>query len=102
MDAEDVDQERMTVQTTDGKSLAGEVAGQGFDDLQLRTGDNRVHLCAGRATGSRGHVREDGPATTAIPAATATPRCRRSPRPMSRRLGAQVDVHPAQRRRACR
>src|SRR6478672_2938665 len=31
--------DRMTVQTTDGKSLAGEVANRGFDDLQLRTAD---------------------------------------------------------------
>ena len=32
------------MQTTDGKSLAGEVADQGFDDLQLRTDDGQVHL----------------------------------------------------------
>ena len=31
-------------QTTDGKTLDGEVLNQGFDDLQLRTDDNRVHL----------------------------------------------------------
>jgi alcohol dehydrogenase (cytochrome c) len=35
---------RMTVQTVDGATLEGEVAGQGFDDLQLRTADKRVHL----------------------------------------------------------
>ncbi len=38
---------RMTVQTTDGQTLDGQVMGQGFDDLQLLSGtkDNpRVHL----------------------------------------------------------
>jgi alcohol dehydrogenase (cytochrome c) len=35
---------RMTVQTTDGRTLDGEVLGEGFDDLQLRTADRRVHL----------------------------------------------------------
>ena len=29
---------RMKVQTTDGRSLDGQVIGEGFDDLQLRTG----------------------------------------------------------------
>jgi alcohol dehydrogenase (cytochrome c) len=35
---------RMTVQTTDGRKLEGEVLGEGFDDLQLRTDDKRIHL----------------------------------------------------------
>jgi alcohol dehydrogenase (cytochrome c) len=35
---------RMTVRTTDGRELAGEVLNEGFDDLQLRTDDTRVHL----------------------------------------------------------
>jgi alcohol dehydrogenase (cytochrome c) len=35
---------RMTVKTTDGKSLDGVVLGQGFDDLQLRTDDQHIHL----------------------------------------------------------
>src|SRR5450432_2554307 len=35
---------RQKVATTDGKSLDGEVLNQGFDDLQLRTGDKRIHL----------------------------------------------------------
>ena len=35
---------RQKVLTTDGKTLEGEVLNQGFDDLQLRTDDNRVHL----------------------------------------------------------
>ena len=30
--------------TTDGRTLEGEVLGEGFDDLQLRTDDKRVHL----------------------------------------------------------
>ena len=34
----------MTVQTTDGRTLDGQVLGEGFDDLQLRTDDKRVHL----------------------------------------------------------
>jgi alcohol dehydrogenase (cytochrome c) len=35
---------RMTVRTTDGRTLEGRVLGQGFDDLQLLTDDKRVHL----------------------------------------------------------
>ena len=42
---------RKTVQTTDGKQLEGEVLGEGFDDLQLRTADERVHLL--RRSGDR-------------------------------------------------
>ena len=36
-------------QTTDGRTLEALVLGEGFDDLQLRTDDKRVHLL--RATG---------------------------------------------------
>ena len=39
------------VQTVDGKTLEGEVLNQGFDDLQLRTADQRVHLL--RRSGAR-------------------------------------------------
>src|SRR5450432_1685714 len=35
---------RQKVTTTDGKTLDGEVLNQGFDDLQLRTADRRIHL----------------------------------------------------------
>jgi alcohol dehydrogenase (cytochrome c) len=35
---------RRTVQTMAGGTLEGQVVGEGFDDLQLRTADNRVHL----------------------------------------------------------
>jgi alcohol dehydrogenase (cytochrome c) len=35
---------RQKVETTDGKTLEGEVRNQGFDDLQLLTDDHRVHL----------------------------------------------------------
>jgi mono/diheme cytochrome c family protein len=35
---------RATVRTTDGRALEGQVLGEGFDDLQLRTDDTRVHL----------------------------------------------------------
>ncbi len=35
---------RAKVQTTDGKTLDGEVLNQGFEDMQLRTADQRVHL----------------------------------------------------------
>ena len=35
---------REGVSLTDGRSLNGVVMGHGFDDLQLRTGDGRVHL----------------------------------------------------------
>jgi alcohol dehydrogenase (cytochrome c) len=34
----------VTLQTTDGKTLTGDVIGEGFDDLQLRTDDTHVHL----------------------------------------------------------
>ena len=33
-----------TFVTTDGRSIAGRVLGEGFDDLQVRTDDGRVHL----------------------------------------------------------
>jgi len=42
---------RRTAQTTDGRTLDGQVLGQGFDDLQLLTDDKRVHLL--RAAGDR-------------------------------------------------
>ena len=35
---------RLKIQTTDGKTLDGQVLNQGFDDLQLRTDDQHVHL----------------------------------------------------------
>jgi alcohol dehydrogenase (cytochrome c) len=35
---------RRTVRTTDGQSIEGDVLGEGFDDLQVRTADNRIHL----------------------------------------------------------
>ncbi len=35
---------RQKVQTVDGKTLDGELLNQGFDDMQLRTDDQRVHL----------------------------------------------------------
>jgi alcohol dehydrogenase (cytochrome c) len=33
-----------SVKTVDGKTLEGEVLNQGFDDMQFRTGDQKVHL----------------------------------------------------------
>ena len=50
---------REKVQTIDGKTLDGEVMNQGFDDLQLKTGDQRVHLL--RRVGQR--YREVAPET---------------------------------------
>ena len=35
---------RLQLETTDGRTLDGQVVGEGFDDLQLRTADERVHL----------------------------------------------------------
>src|SRR5260370_26941559 len=35
---------RIKVQTIDGRVLNGQVLGEGFEDLQLRTDDQRVHL----------------------------------------------------------
>jgi alcohol dehydrogenase (cytochrome c) len=35
---------RLQLQTTEGKTMEGQVLGEGFDDLQLRTDDQRVHL----------------------------------------------------------
>ena len=35
---------RRAVQTTDGRTLEGQVLGEGFDDLQLLTDDKRAHL----------------------------------------------------------
>ena len=77
---------RMSVQTTDGRTLDGLVLGEGFDDLQLRTDDKRVHLL--RRAGDRvprGDVGDAaGRPTTATRAATATRRSRRSTRRPSR------------------
>jgi alcohol dehydrogenase (cytochrome c) len=42
---------REKVQLVDGGTLEGELLNQGFDDLQLRTGDHRVHLL--RRSGAR-------------------------------------------------
>ena len=42
---------RRTVSIDDGSTLEGEVLGEGVDDLQLRTGDGRVHLL--RKSGER-------------------------------------------------
>jgi len=35
---------RMKILTTDGRALEGQVLGEGFDDVQLRTDDKEVHL----------------------------------------------------------
>ena len=35
---------RITLQTLDGRTLDGELLGEGVDDLQVRTADRRVHL----------------------------------------------------------
>src|SRR5450755_2280068 len=35
---------RLQIQTTGGQTLDGQVLNQGFDDLQLRTDDQKVHL----------------------------------------------------------
>ncbi len=35
---------RRTVRLTDGATIEGEVLGEGFDDLQIRTSDKRIHL----------------------------------------------------------
>jgi alcohol dehydrogenase (cytochrome c) len=42
---------RKTIQTVDNRTIAGRVLGEGFDDLQLRTDDGRVHLL--RRSGDR-------------------------------------------------
>ena len=42
---------RMSVRTSDGRMLDGQVLGEGFEDLQLQTDDRRVHLL--RRTGDR-------------------------------------------------
>jgi alcohol dehydrogenase (cytochrome c) len=42
---------RIRIQTADGRTLDGEVVAEGFDDLQLRTSDARMHLL--RRSGSR-------------------------------------------------
>ena len=42
---------KLQLQTTEDKILEGQVLGEGFDDMQLRTDDQRVHLL--RRAGSR-------------------------------------------------
>ncbi len=43
--------ERRTILTIEGKKIEGQIVGEGFDDLQLRTDDKRVHLL--RRAGNR-------------------------------------------------
>ncbi len=43
--------ERLTVQTTDGRTLQGDVLNRGFNDVQLRTADHHIHLL--RRSGER-------------------------------------------------
>ena len=47
---------RKTITTADNRPLTGRVLGEGFDDLQLRTDDERVHLL--RRTGDRFRARD--------------------------------------------
>jgi len=42
--ADRIPQERRTVTLADGKTVEGLVLGEGFDDLQLRSADEKVHL----------------------------------------------------------
>jgi alcohol dehydrogenase (cytochrome c) len=49
---------RITARTVDGKVLDGELLNQGFSDLQMRTGDGRVHLL--RRVGERFREAEPG------------------------------------------
>ena len=51
---------RRTVQTTDGRTLEGQVLGEGFDDLQVRTDDRRVHLLRRAGTRFREVTSETG------------------------------------------
>jgi alcohol dehydrogenase (cytochrome c) len=50
-DAGPVAGRKRQLQTTDGKTLEGQVLGEGIDDVQVRTDDQRVHLL--RRAGSR-------------------------------------------------
>ena len=45
--------QRLQVRTVGGATLDGEVVGKGFDDLQLRTDDHRVHLLRRASEGYR-------------------------------------------------
>jgi alcohol dehydrogenase (cytochrome c) len=49
---------RTTVRTVDGKVLEGELLNQGFSDLQMRSGDGRIHLL--RRSGDRFRESEPG------------------------------------------
>jgi alcohol dehydrogenase (cytochrome c) len=52
--------ERRKVETTDGKTLEGQVVGEGFSDLQLRTDDKRLHLLRRDGTRFREVTSETG------------------------------------------
>ena len=92
---------RMSVQTTDGRTLDGHVLGEGFDDLQLQTDDKRVHLL--RRAGDRYR-----PVTSETPLADLQRRPGRQPlhdahadRQDDRvAAGAEVDVDHTRRRSA--
>ena len=59
-----------TFRTTDGRDIEGLVVAEGFDDLQVRTADQRVHLF--RRAGQQ--VREVGSgASWALPPGRRTP-----------------------------
>jgi alcohol dehydrogenase (cytochrome c) len=62
---------RRTVQTTDGRTLEGELLGEGASDLQLRTADKHVQLLRREGDRFRAVTSEkDWPSTTASPAGT--------------------------------
>ena len=114
---------RKSVQTTSGATLDGQVLGEGVEDMQLRTDDKKVHLlrrvanagasAAGSTSGSAvpearaasasdpSPLKRPGRPTTAIRAAIATRRSRRStnsPSAVSRPPGSSPFPIPARSR----
>jgi alcohol dehydrogenase (cytochrome c) len=51
---------RETIRVANGATLSGEVLNRGFDDLQLRTGDQRIHLMRRSSDGYREVTSETG------------------------------------------
>ena len=91
------------MQTTTGETLDGQVLGEGFDDLQLRTDDKRVHLL--RRAGDR--VREvtsaaDWPTYNGDPGGNRYTTLTQIDKTQRRAAGAAVDVHDARAPASCR
>ena len=87
------------VRTTDGKTLDGQLMGEGFDDMQVLTDDKRVHLLrrAGEPL-SRGHVAERLADLQRRPARQPLHHDDSDQQGQRRAAGAEMGLHDSRRR----